>query len=107
MNRKILFSAIVISSFFLMFLGMRNPYLSGSGAPKPRPRAVVENSTKNHLEVVQQLQVEDLCPQEVFSAAPDQGVIALELAREFNLLTLISFANPSARASPLPLSLRS
>lgn len=104
MNRKILVSAIVASSFFLIFLGMRNPVLSGSGLPKSRPRAVIENTVKNIFEVVQQLQVEDVCPQEGFRAVPDQRVAQLEQIRASIRVGIVAVTNPSARASPSPLS---
>lgn len=50
MNRKIILGAIFTASFFLIFLGMRIPYLSGGSTPKQRPRAIVENATSKPLE---------------------------------------------------------
>lgn len=37
---------ILVSSFFLVILGMRNPMLGNSATPKQRPRAVLEEVTK-------------------------------------------------------------
>ena len=50
MNRKIILGAIFTASFFLIFLGMRIPYLSGGSTPKQRPRAIIENATSKPLE---------------------------------------------------------
>jgi hypothetical protein len=43
MTRKVWFTTfILIPAFFLITLGMRNPFLDNNHGPKPRPRAVLE-----------------------------------------------------------------
>ncbi|HLO25934.1 MAG TPA: hypothetical protein VK187_07460 [Geobacteraceae bacterium] len=46
MNRNIVLAIIFPVTFFLVFLGVRNPDLNGNSRPKPRPRAVLENLEK-------------------------------------------------------------
>jgi len=52
MNRKQLFSIVILASaFFLVVLGMRNTSLSHNYGPKQRPRAVVENECKDSVKI--------------------------------------------------------
>jgi hypothetical protein len=104
MNRKILCSAIFISSFFLIFLGMRNPYLSGDHAPKPRPRAIAEDSTKKSFEIVEQLKAEVACPPVNCCTVPAQLITALAPVKEYPRFNPVLPANLPARASPSSLS---
>lgn len=54
MNRKIILCTIFITSFFLVFLGMRTPNLSAGTAPKQHPRAIIENVTSKPLDANKQ-----------------------------------------------------
>jgi hypothetical protein len=62
--RKRSYLLIIISiSILLVFLGMRNTFLSKDQRPKPRPRAVVVTAKK--------------LPQMVSQQAPEQSVVAV------------------------------
>lgn len=52
-KRTLLIVTVIISSFFVV-LGMRNPDLNRSPAPKQRPRAVIESVSKTSDRVVAQ-----------------------------------------------------
>lgn len=107
MNNKIRLITILIASFFLISLGIRNPYLSGGNSPKPHPRAVIENAAKNSLDVVQQLNIEAANPHEFAYAAPNQPITPLAPATEFSVAPFIRPASLTARAPPFPTPLRS
>ena len=47
MKTRVLLGTIFITTFFLCFLGMRNPDLYDGKAPKQRPRAVLEEADKD------------------------------------------------------------
>ncbi|HEX5772807.1 MAG TPA: hypothetical protein VFY07_00680 [Geomobilimonas sp.] len=52
MTRKLLIPCIVAASFFLVFLGMRNPFLNDNDGPKHRTGAVIESTEKPSEELV-------------------------------------------------------
>lgn len=107
MNNKIRLITILVASFFLITLGMRNPYLSGGSAPKPHPRAVIENAAKNTLDVVQQLEIEATTPCAFLYSAPDQFISPLTPASETVFPPLIRPISLAARAPPSPSPQRS
>ena len=100
MNRKLLLITILVASSFLVFLGMRNPYLSGGSAPKQRPRAVVEHVVKNALDVVQQVKTEAADPHGFHFVGPVQYSTKLAPSIEFTFPPFIPTTNLVARAPP-------
>ena len=51
MKKKLLLTLIFPTSFFLIFLGIRNPSLEKNSGPKQRPRAITENVVKASQEI--------------------------------------------------------
>ncbi len=100
MNRKLILSAIFIASFFLVFLGMRNPDLSGGSAPKQRPRAVVENSTSKSVDFVKQLNFDIACALPTAGIIPKLCVLPLEVSPNVFSYSSIPPAGFTARAPP-------
>jgi len=100
MNRKILFITIIVASFFLVFLGMRNPYLSGGSGPKQRPRATAENTIKNHSEIIQQHNIEFAYLPPAVNFNPNWCMSRLASAPIIFPLSFIALAILSARAPP-------
>jgi hypothetical protein len=105
MNRKILLAAIFPVSFFLVFLGIRNPDLKGNSRPKPRPRAVVEN-VENAKKIAQetcskqQQEIESCQPLSV--DFPKHGFSSINQdTHKFTFHTVIFF---SSRAPPFSLA---
>jgi hypothetical protein len=99
-NKKILFGSIFIFSIFLIFLGMRNSYLSEDKGPKQRPRAIVENGIKHTPEIINQLDTAVACPQEIASHVPSQRTTPLGITISIITPPLASQADLSARAPP-------
>ncbi|NJD91598.1 MAG: hypothetical protein FIA91_08805 [Geobacter sp.] len=102
MNRKILLSTIFIASFFLVFLGMRTPNLSGPGAPKQQPRAIIENVTSKPLDAGNYSVDDFACVVPVFKASPSQRAV---IFKDIPVLVAHSFTHPAltiARAPPAP-----
>lgn len=102
MNRKIFLSTIFIASFFLVFLGMRTPNLSGGNPPKQHPRAIIENVISKPLDVSKDSITDFASVEPIFSASPRQCAASLETAQ---ILLVHSFTPPAltiARAPPAP-----
>ncbi len=65
-------------TFFLVFLGVRNPDLNGNSRPKPRPRAVLENLEKLGKEPLETFgkHQQDAEPCQMVCADTSKGVFA-------------------------------
>jgi len=104
MKRNLLIANILlISAFFLIILGMRNPSLDHNHGPKQRPRAVVENVSKAPITIGCELHHLDAV------AGPALSIPALSESRIFFSLALshapvLARLFLPARASPSPLS---
>jgi hypothetical protein len=60
-HRNFLLATVLLSIFFICALGMRNPWLHDNHQPKPRPRAIIEESTKKApQEIIKSLSSVDL-----------------------------------------------
>lgn len=99
MDRKLLALSVVAASFFLVFLGMRNPYLNGAPTPKQRPRAVVESIAKASDRLIEQSSVVAVHP--VLPSLQPDGA-ASTVAPTFCRQTLIRAAIASLRLSRAP-----
>jgi len=102
MNRKILFITILVASFFFVSLGMRIPSLIEGSAPKPRPRAVIENAIQKVQSVVKQFKVESADLHGLSCAAPGQRITLLAKSPELYVLSFIPSVLLPARAPPCP-----
>jgi hypothetical protein len=102
MNRKIVTWAVVPICLFLIVMGMRVPPMGGPHAtPKPRPRAVVENSYKTAQDAtandVLALQLSHQIPAPLL-----QRTFRTRVSPETCLFSSVAPAKTGARAPPIP-----